>query len=424
MDTIFCLNPTSNAKRILLITYEYGKKISGGVGRVVNAITEKLRKHIPVDVFCLKTPIPILGMIAVEFYQLDSAQTLVRTFAGRLDDLLGKLLRNNPYQAVHVTHNGISSAKCIRFIKKNFPGLKIIFSCHSIAKYENGIRKPRKYHLKCEEYILSNIDHIHLLNKTSLTFLKESYTARKFASQISIIPNGIEENGFQEMDHRWKAKIKQQIDPENNITVLCMSRWCQGKGLEYFLEAAYLVSQKMKNIRFIIAGRKLISWEKSGLSYMLDINQRISKLKGFVISLGWLNDIQRNTIFSLADIWIMPSLLEYFPYSILEPMINHIPIISSRIDPVAELLEEDKECLFYDPQNSGELARKMIFMAKNREVRQFLAQNAYRKAKEELVWERIAQMYLAMYHHEPLVTGEEYQNNEIQAANPFGRTRS
>jgi len=78
-------------------------------------------------------------------------------------------------------------------------------------------------------------------------------------------------------------------------------------------------------------------------------------------------------------------------------MVCKIPIISSRIDSVVELLEADKECLFYSPKDPVELANQILQLVQDKEKRNELAINAYQKAKQLYKWDIISQMYLNMY---------------------------
>ena len=75
------------------------------------------------------------------------------------------------------------------------------------------------------------------------------------------------------------------------------------------------------------------------------LDKKIEALSSNVFILSWLNEAKRNTLFSMANLVVMPSLLEYFPYSILEPAICNLPIISSKIKCVTEIFKNEKECL-------------------------------------------------------------------------------
>ena len=93
----------------------------------------------------------------------------------------------------------------------------------------------------------------------------------------------------------------------------------------------------------------------------------------------------------------MPSQLEYFPYGILEPMVCKVPIVSSRIDSVTELLDEDEECLFYDSTNAEELAEKLRYLLNHPETGHSIAEKAFSKVTSLYNWNVVCHQYAEMY---------------------------
>lgn len=383
----------NNRVKILFITFEFGKEITGGIGRVVNSLVASLGERISIQI------ILFINYRIFKFYDsgIRNHKWVLNYYLFRPKTLID-IINKEKYDVVHIFHVSIIAMEVIKIIKEKFPHLKIIYSCHSLAKYEFNIRKLQPDLLRNEVFIINHIDHLHLLNQSSLKYFKDSYAAIAEKLAYSIIPNGIEEDSFQEKDAGFERKMNRLLKENGKITVLCMSRWSWGKGLEYFLDAVPQVISRYQNIQFVIAGRKVTSWEYNYWNYLSKINRKIASLDNQVIPLGWLNDSQRNTLFSYADIWVMPSLLEYFPYSILEPMIAGIPIISSRIDCVGEMLQENEECLCYEPKSPNQLADRILTLIQNPNLRNQLADNAYHKAKEYYPWARISDMYLKMYH--------------------------
>ena len=377
----------------LYITVEFGKKVDGGIGRVINGICSHFTDKNQFDVLLLKFNLFRLDWDAVLYRGNDDFSQ--GKYNWNYINCLLTLLKTGNYGLVHLFHAGIPIANCLRVIRKHFPETKIVYSCHSISRYEINIRNNYLVSLDIEKYILENVDHIHVLNNLSRRLLSEHYP--HVNTPVTIIPNGINSTALEKIDMRQRENLMKKMGKPGNVAVLCMSRWSYGKGLECLLKAAHLVIRERKNIRFIIAGRKLISWENNYFNYVRKITKQIDSLKGYVLSLGWLDDIRRNTVISIADIWVMPSLVEYFPYSILEPMAGKIPIISSEIDAVTDILTNNSDCLFYNPEAPVDLAGKIISLADDDEKRKELSRNAYSKVNKKYKWDMIAPMYMEMY---------------------------
>lgn len=131
------------------------------------------------------------------------------------------------------------------------------------------------------------------------------------------------------------------IKPFNEKLVTFLGRITFQKGPDYFIEAAYKVLKKSNNIRFAMAG--------SG-DMLEKMIKRVAQLKiadkfhftGFLKE----NDVQR--IFSLSDVFVMPSVSEPFGIVPLEAMRSSVPVIISKQSGVAEILNHAIKIDFWD----------------------------------------------------------------------------
>jgi glycosyltransferase involved in cell wall biosynthesis len=380
--------------KVLIITYELENNVWGGVGRVINGLATGLRGKCNFDINYLKfNGSDLRWYTNILKIEGKGYKTIIR---GELIQALLEAIDSQSYDIVHVSHIGKQTADCVTAIKNYKPEIKIVYSCHNIAKYEFAIRNSSHSEVENEEQIIQNADHLHLLNSVSLNYFKKAFPQSKLLDNFSFIPNGLDEGEF--IKTSWLFKRKLINKKKKDIRIICISRWSYGKGLEYLADAVPEVIKQYKNARFFLAGRKKESWENDVDKFVNYIDLKIEPYKENIISLGWLDNTMRNTLFSIADICVMPSDVEYLPYSILEPMINKIPIISSRIDSVEALLDEGKECVFFQPGDSKDLAKKIIYLIENTELRKQIVKNSYDKAKATYRWDKIAQLYADMFN--------------------------
>ncbi len=127
----------------------------------------------------------------------------------------------------------------------------------------------------------------------------------------------------------------------NEKIVTFLGRITLQKGPEYFIEVARKVLQKMDNVRFVMAGSgdmmiKMI-WHAASLRIM-DRFHFTGFLKG--------DDVYR--MFSLTDVYVMPSVSEPFGISPLEAMQSSVPVIISQQSGVAEILKHAVKIDFWD----------------------------------------------------------------------------
>jgi len=135
-----------------------------------------------------------------------------------------------------------------------------------------------------------------------------------------------------------KLQLKRGITDK---VVTFLGRVTLQKGPEYFVQAAHKVLQKMDNVRFVMAGsgellEKMIQWTAS-----LGISDRFH-YTGFLKG----DDVFR--MFSISDVYVMPSVSEPFGISPLEAMQSNVPSIISNQSGVAEILNYAFKVDFWD----------------------------------------------------------------------------
>ncbi len=113
----------------------------------------------------------------------------------------------------------------------------------------------------------------------------------------------------------FKGTVKEKI-------VTFLGRITLQKGPEYFIEVAHKVLQKMDNVRFVMAG--------SGdmLTRMIHRAAALKIMDKFHFT-GFLKGEDVYRMFSMTDVYVMPSVSEPFGISPLEAMQSNVPVIIS-----------------------------------------------------------------------------------------------
>jgi glycosyltransferase involved in cell wall biosynthesis len=127
----------------------------------------------------------------------------------------------------------------------------------------------------------------------------------------------------------------------NDKIVTFLGRITLQKGPEYFIEAAHRVLQKMDNVRFVMAG--------SGdmMRRMVRRAARLGITDKFHFT-GFLKGDDVYQMFSLSDVYVMPSVSEPFGISPLEAMQSNVPVIISYQSGVSEILKHAIKVNFWD----------------------------------------------------------------------------
>jgi len=145
-------------------------------------------------------------------------------------------------------------------------------------------------------------------------------------------------NAVEPIADRELQRLSRSIDDK---IVTFLGRVTLQKGPEYFIEAANLVLQKMRNVRFVMAG--------SGdmLNRMIVQVARFKMGNRFHFT-GFLKGDDVHHMFSLSDVYVMPSISEPFGISPLEAMQSNVPVIISRQSGVSEILNHAVKIDFWD----------------------------------------------------------------------------
>lgn len=129
--------------------------------------------------------------------------------------------------------------------------------------------------------------------------------------------------------------------PFDEKIVTFLGRITMQKGPEYFIEVAHKVLQKMKNVRFVMAGSGDMLNKMVARAAKLGITDRFH-FTGF---LGG-EDVYR--MYYMSDVYVMPSVSEPFGITPLEAMQSNVPVIISHQSGVAEILHHAVKVDFWD----------------------------------------------------------------------------
>ena len=182
--------------------------------------------------------------------------------------------------------------------------------------------------------------------------------------------------------HVNKKYVKEKV-------VTFLGRITFQKGPEYFIEAAYKVLQKDRNVRFVMAG--------SG-DLLIKMVRRVASLgiaDRFHFT-GFLKGDDVDKMFSMSDAYVMPSVSEPFGISPLEAIRSNVPVIISKQSGVAEVLKHALKVDFWDIDALADNIHAIL----RYDVLTKIFENEGRKEVDSLKWEKAAfhikQVYVSL----------------------------
>ncbi len=104
-----------------------------------------------------------------------------------------------------------------------------------------------------------------------------------------------------------------------------------------------------------------------------------------------------SAVFRMADIYIIPSLFEGTPISMLEAMFNGIPIIGSDVNGINNIIEHGKNGLLFEVSNRDDLKDKIVYLIKNKNIAEEIANNAKKDYMNNYNFETVVKQYIELY---------------------------
>lgn len=105
-------------------------------------------------------------------------------------------------------------------------------------------------------------------------------------------------------------------------------------------------------------------------------------LTDIVIYHGWIDKNKKEELYSGTDVYIQPSKFESFGISILEAMSYKIPIISTNVGGIPDLVKENHNGIFVEPGNKEQIFKAISFFIENPAERLRMGNESLKLAKK------------------------------------------
>ncbi len=170
--------------------------------------------------------------------------------------------------------------------------------------------------------------------------------------------------------------------------VLFAGRVTLQKGVEYFVKAAQIAIKTNPNLKFIVAGSGDQLPKMIELSASLELGEKI-------LFYGFYNREEAEKLFSIADIFVMPSVSEPFGIVPLEAVAKGTPCIISKQSGISEVLHN---CFKVDFWDTEEIAHKILALAKYEVLHTQIRTLAY-KNYHNFSWKKPAEKIIELYQN-------------------------
>ena len=188
-----------------------------------------------------------------------------------------------------------------------------------------------------------------------------------------------------------------RTDPSNVIpNILCVGRLVPAKGQHILLEACSILKKEgvLFQLTLVGDGPDKIALEQFAIS---------SNLSNSIVFTGALGQDSVRNYYDKADLFVLASFAEGVPVVLMEAMAKEIPVISTRITGIPELIDHEHDGLLATPGDVEDLAKQIRIMLDNQELRHKFGQ-AGRKKVISLYNQQINNQNMVNLFHEECQT--------------------
>lgn len=287
----------------------------------------------------------------------------------RFADISSKLAESIEFDVIHA-HDWMTMIAGMRI--REWSGKPLVMHIHSL-EVDRGGPDSRGWVYDLEKRGMEAADLVIPVSNFTAQNIEEHYGIPR--SKMWVVHNGSRPVRSFRSRRRFREK-----------TVLFVGRLTRQKGPEKFLDIAGRVLEKKPDVRFVMAG--------AGDYFRSVIEQSSYQRIGNRFHLtGFLNSEKLNYLFSISDVYCMPSVSEPFGLSAVEAAHFGIPCVISKQSGVAEVLSG---ALKFDYWDVNKAADCILSLLEDKVLRKRVVEDAARNL-DSITWKHSASRVLQAY---------------------------
>jgi glycosyltransferase involved in cell wall biosynthesis len=235
--------------------------------------------------------------------------------------------------------------------------------------------------------IYNHLDRMALKKFNALAAVSDKVAQRLLAfgvpaEKIKTIANGIDVTAFE------RAEPLPLLNAEGSTVVGVVARLDLQKGFEYLLQAARKLCKTFSGLKIVIVGD---GPDRDAIEEMIEQYG----LQSNVILAGQQSNMPG--VYAAMDIFVLPSLNEGLPMTILEAMAASKPVIATRVGAIPSVIKDGENGLLVDPRDSEGLRNAIANLLGDAERRRRMGDQAHALVSRGYTSEAMALKYREMY---------------------------
>ena len=262
-------------------------------------------------------------------------------------------------------------------------GVQVIvhtFHGHVFHSYFGALKS--KLYQFIERRLAKNSTGIIAISELQKDELSKTFNICK-AEKIKVIPLGFDLSTFHEKRLEFRQTVRKELNlDEQEVAVAIIGRLAPIKNHQLFLDVVELLAKKEIKPRFFIVGD---GSERPSIENRV---KDLTKKYGCSIEMtSWITDIARFN--AGMDIICLTSDNEGTPVSLIEAQASSIPVVSTDVGGVRNILADGETGFVVPKNNAGAFAEKLEILITKKEIREKMSQNGWNFVREQFHYERL-----------------------------------
>jgi glycosyltransferase involved in cell wall biosynthesis len=208
------------------------------------------------------------------------------------------------------------------------------------------------------------------------------------AENLAVIPNGVFADEFKDL--KPSSEVREKYGLGENRIVLSVGRLLYRKGFHDLINAALGIVEEHPDAKIVILGPD--HGEQSNLELMIEKKG----LKKHCMLFGPAETEVVKQFLSICDVFVVPSLYEGLPTTLLEAMAAGKPVVGSNIESIADVVTDGVDGLLIPPHSPLELSKKVNQLLNDEGLSKRLgnkAENSIQKYDWNIIGKNIFRIY-------------------------------
>jgi len=321
-----------------------GGEIGGAERHIINLARAVDPQKVAISICCLFEA-PLAGIAASA-----GISTFVVTMRNRLDfTAVGKLAAIINEQGFDLVHTHGVRANLLGRLAARQTRKPVVTTVHSLLERDYPGFVTRQVNYFTEWATRSLTSRFITVSKALKAKLVASGVPE---DRVTVIYNGIDLEAFSQELEPGAARAELGLAPGVPLVGM-VARLHPVKGHRYFIKAAKLVLEQRSDVRFVVAGEGHLRAALEEMAAELGIRSQ-------VIFTGFVADIR--PLMSALDLLVIPSLWEGFGLTAVEAMALGVPVVSTEVGGLPEVVLHGETGLLVPPADPAALAKGILWM--------------------------------------------------------------